>query len=273
MFSNVNEAIQAFYLSDCKGFLLYIDWTKSLYTDIPGINAWTQFFVQPVMRPPLSQLGPPVQRQWGVRNNIIAPRLLHRPGLAPPRDRMLAKWVIDKHLVLQPSLTDAIKRTQSALFESKQILGLHLRGPGRNHGGVPTFIRQLRAKWPQLGTPPYKAYFDAVDRAFAQHPYDRIFLCTDAESVRERVVRRYGTARVVWYDASLTRHGEMHERPRTHDFSKRKLGEDVLIEAYLLSKVDFLVHGNSNVTNFVLCNAPTLRAEDIFQCCYSPPVS
>jgi hypothetical protein len=55
----------------------------------------------------------------------------------------------------------------------------------------------------------------------------------------------------------------MHERresPENEQFSGYKLGEDILVEAYLLAHTDVFIHGNSNVANFVLCKNPDLRA-------------
>ena len=57
----------------------------------------------------------------------------------------------------------------------------------------------------------------------------------------------------------------MHARPTTHRFSKQKLGDDAIVEAYLLSRTQFLVHGNSNLSNFVLCKSPELPSHDVYQ--------
>jgi hypothetical protein len=77
-------------------------------------------------------------------------------------------------------------------------------------------------------------------------------------------MQRYG-ARVLTYDSCHSELGEMHEARGAHDeFPRYRLGEDVLVEASLLADVDYLVHGNSNVSNFVLCKNPALRSTYAF---------
>ncbi|HEY0706240.1 MAG TPA: hypothetical protein VGG33_05550, partial [Polyangia bacterium] len=139
---------------------------------------------------------------------------------------------------------------------------------GRRSGGIGRQIVAMQWKWPGVRVPPHRAYFAKLDQLLAEKKsgvrYDQILICTDSLAVRERFVERYGK-RLVWLDASLTHEGEMHARLTTHQFSKQKLGDDAIVEAYLLSRTQFLVHGNSNLTNFVLCNAPELPAHDVYQ--------
>jgi hypothetical protein len=270
MFSNVNEAVQGFYRSEKEGWNLLIDWPGSFYADSNFLNAWTQFFVQVEVSDAMKRASVQLPSRWCYRDNIIAPRGRNSRHLAPPADRKLANTIIDRHLRLRPNLLAQIDQATRRLLAGRNVLGLHIRGPGRTHGGVPSYIKSLRARWPELGAPPYLAYFEAVDRALEQCRYNRILLCTDAAEVRGEVVRRYGTNRVRWYNSAVIIGGETHLPRHNHGFSRRRLGEDVIIEAYLMSKVDFLVHGNSNVTNFVLCNAPGLQSLDIFRECYDP---
>jgi hypothetical protein len=59
----------------------------------------------------------------------------------------------------------------------------------------------------------------------------------------------------------------MHASRRENEdqaFSPCALGEDVVVEAYLLSMTDFFVRGNSNVADFVLCRSPNLQSRYVF---------
>ena len=47
-----------------------------------------------------------------------------------------------------------------------------------------------------------------------------------------------------------------------------KVFEDILIETEIMSEMDYLVHGNSNITNYVLCKNPYLKAYDIYNSFY-----
>ena len=81
------------------------------------------------------------------------------------------------------------------------------------------------------------------------------------------VIQQYGD-RVITFLSSRSDYGEMHIQgyPKNQGlvFSPYQLGEDVLLEAYLLAETDYLVHGNSNVSNFVLCKNPDLTASYIY---------
>jgi hypothetical protein len=133
------------------------------------------------------------------------------------------------------------------------VVGLHIRGPGRLDGGV----RLLKRGRELQDGVPLALYFRHVDEALDRWPDARILLCSDSERVVDACRRRHGD-RLVLYPAARAPNGEPHHwsGPSNRGY---KLGEDVLIEAYLLSGVDLLIHGSSNVTNFVLCNAPSLE--------------
>lgn len=63
--------------------------------------------------------------------------------------------------------------------------------------------------------------------------------------------------------------GEPH-RERRPEHSPYKLGEDVVIEAFLLARTNFFIHANSSVANFVLCLNPALPHHDIYERYYWP---
>jgi hypothetical protein len=176
----------------------------------------------------------------------------------------MVKRLIDRHLRPSTRVAARLAEADRELLAGRRTIGLHVRGPGRRSGGISRHILAMQWKWPGVRVPPYRAYFAKLDQLLRVGDYDQILICTDSLSVRDRFIERYGK-RLVWLDASLTHEGEMHARPDTHQFSKQKLGDDAIVEAYLLSRTQFLVHGNSNLTNFVLCNSPDLPAHDVYQ--------
>ena len=67
---------------------------------------------------------------------------------------------------------------------------------------------------------------------------------------------------MISWPAQRSTFGEMHTGVHPENaglsFSPRELGLEVIADAWLLSQCDIFIHGNSNVSNFVLCKSPTL---------------
>lgn len=265
MFSNVNEVIEHLRLADIGGYRFAIDWTVSCYRDPQRHGDPWEYYFKPVY-PDLpfaaleGQSWPELPRGVPVActvANIITPRL--KDGachpLLLPRDRHSAHALIARHLHLNDDVTDIIEDFAARHFNGP-IIGLHTRGPGRIDGGAATLRRNINPD----GGVPFEVYFDAVDAALRQYPDARIFSCSDSSMVIENIHARYGS-RVITYDATRSAFGEMHARHPENagqSFDAYTLGLDVLVEAYLLTRCDILVHGNSNVANFVLCAKPDL---------------
>lgn len=172
-----------------------------------------------------------------------------------PRDRAGAHQLIKRYLRLKPAVLAEINAFAASRMAGPMI-GLHIRGPGRigKKGG------DIRASKSPDGRVPYELYFASVDKALETWPDAKILICSDSSVVIDTVQAHF-RGRVVLYDATRSVFGEMHAKREENAgqvFPKHKLGLDVLVEAYLLSRCDFFVHGISNVTNFVLCNAPDM---------------
>lgn len=269
MFSNVNQFVESIRRCGDED-QLFVDWRLSRYAELPDADTFSSFFDWP--RADLARLEAGEYAPFPVYTHaddlVVAPRGRDVDFLMPPRDRALVKRVIDRQLRLSDRVAARLEEADRALLAGKRTIGLHVRGPGRRSGGIGRHIVAMQWRWPGVRVPPYRAYFSKLDEllrdATKGEGYDQVLICTDSLSVRERFVERYGK-RLVWLDASLTHEGEMHARPLTHRFSKQKLGDDAIVEAYLLSRTQFLLHGNSNLTNFVLCNAPELPSHDVYQ--------
>lgn len=265
MFSNVNEVIEQLRRSKNNNYRFAIDWAASCYRDPDHSGDPWAYYFEPCfeglsldslkdIKPRLLLGGPPVAC---ARDNIITPRL--RDGdcnpLLLPKDRHGAHMLIAGHLRLKPSVTAKIKAFRAAHFKTSMI-GLHIRGPGRTDGGVPA----LRQRHTPAGEVPLELYFSLLDQALQSRPEAGIFACSDSSQVIAAIQQRYGR-RVVTFDATRSTFGEMHANHpenRGQNFPAHKLGLDILMDAYLLAETDFLVHGNSNVANFVLCKTPDL---------------
>jgi len=261
MFSNVNEVVEQLRLADRDGYQFFIDWSKSCYRSHKHAgNPWSYYFEQPfeaAEASPESEVLPTGASVACTRDNIITPRLTDGEcnPLLLPLDRQGAHNIICRYLKLKPEVRAGINAFSEANFTTRMI-GLHIRGPGRTDGGVP----ELRTRYGSKSEVPFEVFFKQVDEALRLLPEARIFACTDSESVMMAIQERFG-AKIASWPALRSEFGEMHaQHPKNEgqDFDPYQLGLDVLSEAYLLSKCDLLVHGNSNVTNFVLCASPNL---------------
>lgn len=265
MFSNVNEVIEQLRRAEVGGYRFVIDWQVSCYRDPDRAgDPWAYYF-----EPLFGDLVPPEditalpELPRGIevactRDNIVTPRLADGEcaPLLLPHNRLGAHALIDRHLALRPEVAAQIDSFQADSFRPRMI-GLHVRGAGRADGGVVDLRRQLGETGNEV---PVEVFCRQVDEALRLLPDAGIFACSDSSAVIAAIEARYG-ARVVTWPALRSAFGEMHAGHPENDgmrFDPYQLGLDVVCEAWLLSRTDLFVHGNSNVANFVLCKAPHL---------------
>jgi hypothetical protein len=266
LFACVNEVISQLHLAEQGGYDFVIAWERSLYKDdaLPG-DPWTYFFEDcfPDADPNASELLAHLGQSTDSRVNIMKPRLYRNIPSGPmmlPQDREVPHRLITQYIRLKPRVREVIERYRAAHFEG-YVIGLHLRGPGRLDGGTKQLKRRHRLK----NGVPFELYFRHVDRQIAQRPEAKVLVCSDSQMVIEECRAKYG-ARVLTYASTRSNYGEMHVQNRDgRRYSGYKLGEDVIAEAYLLGSTDYFVHGNSNVSNFVLCLNPALPSTYVYE--------
>ena len=268
MFSNANHVIDQLHLAHMNNYAFVIDWSESCYKEksIPG-SPWNYYFYNCFDVEAMNDLNgiELLDTTCLKSDNIITPRPLGKADdeLLLPTNRILANNYIVMYLRLKKNLLKIIDEFKQDHFEG-YIIGLHLRGEGKDDGGTDKYNSKLTLK----NGVPFDTYFSQVDKKLKEIPNSKIFLYSYSQMVIEECEKKYGP-KIITYNSSRSYYGEMHNkneisttRNRGYNFSPYKLGEDVLVEAYLLSYTDFLIHGISNVTNFVLCNNPSL--EDTF---------
>ncbi|MGK7296933.1 MAG: nodulation protein NodZ [Candidatus Wenzhouxiangella sp. M2_3B_020] len=263
MFSNVNEVVEQARLADAGGYRFLIDWQQCCYRDqeMTG-DPWLYYFepCYPEAEPYRGEELPELPRGRPVccrRENIITPRL--RDGdcdpLLMPRDRGGASRILSRRVRIRNDIRQEIDAFRAKHF-SDPMIGLHIRGPGRNHGGTPMLRRPYRKRH---GVP-LDRYYGFVDRCLRTRPDARILACSDSSTVIDDIRSRFGP-RVITYPAQRSREGEMHvavTRDAETAWSPYRLGRDVLVEAELMAACDIFVHGCSNVANYVLCRSPDM---------------
>lgn len=269
MFRAVSTAGHLLHLADQDGHKVVLRWPESVYKD-PEMRGdpWEYFF-----EPPCVEYTGPIGKLTGINTlypgtvtsteHIFSPRVFR--GVAEsqdlPADRHLGHSILTK-FIRPKAYVRAMADDFQANVLNRPFVGLHLRGPGRLHGGADV-MRELL----QPGEPiPYRHYFKAVKRALRRNPRALIFACSDSQDVIDKVKKKFGR-RVVTYPSTRSSYGEMHENhPENGDatYSPFKLGLDVLVEAMILSRAAHFVHGNSNVSNYVLCAAPDMPSTFVY---------
>jgi len=268
MFSIVNEVVQYLHLAQTHGYEFFIDWRHSCYLDSSRTDdPWEYYFEPcfPTANKAQSVALLPVGKSVAcAKDNVITPRLVDgkcKPLLLP-NNRGIPNKLIEDHIQLKPYVRELIDAFVENNF-AEVTVGLHLRGLGRDHGGA----GQLRAKGHKANEIDYQRFFDPVDELLQRHGTAKVLICSDSQDVIDHTVGVYGD-RVITYDASRSEFGEMHaNHPKNAglEFSPYKLGLDIVVEAYLLSRTNYFVHGNSNVANFVISLNAQLDSTYVYQ--------
>lgn len=261
LMASINIIVQIAALAERDGRQIVVRGEDNLYIDPNKSGEPWLYYFEPVF--PGARVGPkPTPARFVYKdqmvlkaNQALAPRMVKgiAQGLELPKDRHLGHRLLSKYV----RLNDTSQRSIQSFAEQHltgPYIGLHIRGPGRNHGGAAELRQMLDPSQPV----PFEHYFRATDAALAEHPDAAIFACSDSQMVIDRVVERYGD-RVVVYPAQRSDFGEMHENHPANKgqvFSPFQLGLDVVTESHLLAGCCHFVHGNSNVANYVLCRAP-----------------
>lgn len=239
-FSFVNQ-----YLSACRHFkdnndvIISFDLeSKSKYHDNSidyTNNVWEYFFKKIEFDNAIVE-----RTTWGSFGNFYG----YTFDFNDLEERNTSEDVINKNLILKSEVLDKINNFYNEHFEGKKILGVHKRG---------TDIGYHHKKKELI------EYFNEIDSIIAD--YDVIFISTDERSVIDSFKSKYPNVLSYSY-VSLS------VDPSLPNFKAPTVGgywmaEDALIDAYLLSKTDFLIQTNSNLSNFSLLANSKLKFKRI----------
>lgn len=260
MFSNVCEVVQHLHNAERDRYTFDIQWNNAPYMDpAMGPDPWTYYF-QPIFPPagPMAEDRPvlPGGRDVVCRtDNIITPCRtdFNHHTMYLPADIAPAHRIISRYLHLTPATQAALDTAARQLLVGPMI-GVHMRGPAGTDGGN----RDARAAHGSPDTVPYDLFRQRIDTALVERPGARILLCSDDADVITNMRAYYGD-RIVTFEAYRLPAGEMHTRiarGETMATTPYRLGLDVVIEAYLLSRTDILIHDYSNVSRFARCLRP-----------------
>ncbi len=272
MFSNVNQVINTLKrVDDGIEQPFYIDGDNFCYADTNKLgNSWEYYYDQPFDNFKLADNLKEIDvfawefitpRNYNMNIEFIKKNIKNIKNikglvpLLPPENRIIANEIIKKYLILKPILESKINKEIKKYLPHDKIC-VHCRGIGKNDGGS-LYLNYLLEYG--LDSIPYQEYYRAIDNL--ESSLD-ILLFTDSNDVINEFVQKYGK-RIYVRDAIRTDFGEPHITAREQGLYQ--LGEDVLIDAYLMSESKYFVHGISNVANFVLANNPNINSFHIYE--------
>jgi hypothetical protein len=150
-------------------------------------------------------------------------------------------WVnealIEKYIKLHPSIQQKINDFYQTHFEGKKTVGIHLRGTDKFTEEKPVPILKI---------------FEEANR----HKNCQYFIATDEEKLLKTAIKTLH-GKVIYHSSTRSTNGQPVHLRKTN---RAKLGEEVLIEAYLLSNCDYFIHTVSNVSTAVLLLNPELKS-------------
>ncbi len=160
------------------------------------------------------------------------------------KERAKGRETIGTYVKPKAHILQKVESFYQENFSNKFVLGIHIRGTDLHYAPVVSPAE----------------YFPHIDAWLEKEPTLKIFLATDQAQYIPVFEQQYGD-RIVYSDAFRS-DNEVAPFQR-NELSPYKKGEDVLLDILLLSKVDFLIKGSSNVGEMAMYFNPNLECLDL----------
>lgn len=218
----------------------YIDFTNSIYKT-NNDNVWNYFFYQPhsIRMPETNEIKKQVGIIFDQQSEFIYDLTIPKTEEEIKRRRLEFNNIINKYIKLKPHIQYKIDTFVKNNFENKKILGVHFRGTDHpNKKNMDQYMQIVKEKLVN---------------------YDKLFVCSD-EHERYILPKAVFRDKVIGYkslrsgDNDIPLHASQNDPryKRPNDFQYQyKIAEDVIIESYLMSKVNFLICAPSSNVNFL----------------------
>jgi len=234
------QTIRAIYHNPNKKY--YIDFSNSIYkNNTLTDNIWDYYFQQPHInnKPPAEQIEKEVGIIFDQYSEFIWSDIQPNTQEEIQRRRNDFHNIIKKYFKLQSDIEKKIDDFERLNFKGKSILGVHFRGTDH----------------------PNKKNMDEYMQIVKENlkNYDKIFVSSD-EYERFRLAEIAFKDKIISYNSfrSKINNYPLHSHPNDYRYNRnntqeyqRKIGEDVIIEAFLLSKTDFIMCCPDSNVNFL----------------------
>jgi len=216
--------------------------------DHPNPNPWEYYFEQP----PIENVVRTDDRSFGY------------PCFLNPVEREQAHRNLRKFLHVREHILHKVNRFRRRFMDGHSVLGIHVRG-------TDSYLDNSR---PHL---PTDFIVGKIRLYMAERGFTRILLCTDQVQTVDRYQRIFGDQLVCYPSRRVDLFsGADRWLPGIHTKDSRippyVKGEDVLIEALLLSQGSFLLKTFSNFSHFVVASNIDLDYVDLDYRFFDPAV-
>lgn len=177
------------------------------------------------------------------------------------RYRNLFHQVITDRIIIKNKIQQKISDFFAEKFAGSKIIGVHYRG-------ADTLYKINLQPKRELKKAPIDEYFAEID-ALLEKGFEKIFLATDDAEAHQKFIERYGN-KIIYISATRSsKQGAIYDwgRWRTNipllKTDKRLLCEEALIDSVLLSKCDYLIHGQSNLSRIAMYFNPAIPLKNM----------
>jgi hypothetical protein len=240
------QVIRGIYHNPNKTY--HVDFSTCIYKDsaVQNINnVWEYYFIQPHTNS-LSVIEP--EKTVGL---IDVPESEFRDVyMVNPTPEYIKEMrykfnnIIKSNIILKDHIKQKIEDYIDIKFKGKKILGLHLRGTDHPD------------------KKPVQEYMQTVKTKLKD--YDFLFVCSDEQYNIDFCKVVFG-GKVITYNSKRSESSQpLHHRPNTSNHHY-KIGEDVIVEAYLMANTDFLLCGTNSNVNY-LSRAINPELESLVMC-------
>ena len=249
MFSIFRELLDIMTVYGDKN--ITISFKDTVYNDAPEDNMWEYYF-EPVQNELKKMYAP-----------VPCSTRLYLDALSSEKKEHLTLFneIIRTRIKLRKEILDKIDAFAATNFANKKVIGVHFRGTD-----IWKSIKNWSTVFKKVGPP---EYFSLIDSLLETKKYDCVFLATDEELVYQQFKERYGQKLITYSkNRSTNKRVIVHYLTGRYPiieskFTKRELGEEVIIDALLLSKSDFFVYGASNVSTVVKFFNPFMKSKNM----------
>ena len=233
------QVIRAIYQNPEKKY--YIDFQNSIYKSKSNENVWDCFFEQPCVteKPNSSEVEDVVGILWDQKSEFIYKSIIPNTKEEIQKRRNDFSKIISTYLIPKENIRMKIADFVKKNFEGNRVLGVHFRGTDHPE------------------KKPMHQYMQHIKDIISK--YDKIFICSD-EYDRFRMAEVAFGKKVISWDSIRSKEEAtpLHSHPSDPRYNRNgsceyqyKIAEDVIVEAYLLSKVDFLFCCSGSNVNYL----------------------
>ena len=167
------------------------------------------------------------------------------PWISPyavEKKRKFINSLINKHIEIKKNILDKAEIFYEKNIKGFKVVAVHFRGKEKYRG--------KRADTPEITCS--QDYISEIEAYLKRVPDAKFFVATDSEEFLRKLKSMYSDI-IIFQDVQrLSENEEISGLHFNEKYQGPKLGEEVLVDALLMSKCDFFIHGTSNVSSFVL---------------------